>query len=227
MKIRKMTKMKKNKFLLMALGLGLLATPVSANDRDITEAEIEQAIENLLILESSIINTDDIELQDKQREDIAKEISSFYTDDAMIKFFDVRMTEKLTRLPILQGSYDKYAYENIIETENKLKNLNSSFDIKNIDFMGQQAMVDLNKIYTYQYDARGHEDRVKIGADVITKSVCKLKVRVDYDDRVRIDNENCKSRTYISNIDIKVPEYIEDQFGMAIVKMDQDVVFKR
>ena len=226
-KIRKTTQMKNNKFLLLALGLFAFATPAQADDRDITEAEIEQVLENILLMESSIINTNDVELEDKQREEISKEIVSHYTDDAVIKFYEVRMTEKLKRLPILQGKYDKYAYENILEVENKLRNLNGSFDVKNIEFMGQQALVDVNIIYTFQYNATGYEDNIKISADILTKSACKMHMRIDYDDRPRISNENCKSRSYISNIDIKVPEYIEDSFGMAVVKLDQDVVFKR
>lgn len=227
-KMIKMRQTMNTKYFLLALGLCAFSVPaVQANDRDITEAEIQQYYTDMYFLESSIINTDDIELQDKQREEIAKELSSLYTDDAIIKLYDVRMTEKLKRLPVINAKFDKYAYENVMEVESKLKNLNATFDIKNIDYKGQHAVVDINTIYTSQYDATSHEDIVKISADVISKSMCKNHMKIDYDDRPRIYHQDCKSRTYISNIDLDVPEYMEDAAGRAEVKLDQDVVFKR
>lgn len=215
------------KYFLMALGLCMFCMPASAQQRDITEAEINQFYEDLLLKESSIINTDSFELQDRQREEIAKEIAAHYTDGSKMKLREVRMTEKYHRLPVIDAYYDKFAYENMLEVEKKIKNLQGTFDIKNIDFMGQNAIVDVNIIYTYQVDATDHDDIIKFTGDVISKATCKSHMTVDYDDRPRIYNENCHTKTFVSNMYYEVPEYIEDAQGMVEIRLDQDVVFKR
>ncbi len=215
------------KYSLLALGFCAIAFPVQADDRDITEAEVNQVFENLFLLQSSIINTDDVELKDKQRKEISEEIVSYYTEDAIIKSREVRMTESLEKLPIINTKLDKYAYKNLLDVENKFKNSNYSYEIKNIDFMGQQVDMDVNVINTIQYDATGFEDQIKLSADVISKHVCNIQMKIDYDGRARISYENCKARTYISNIDLEVPDYMEDAMGTAMIQLDQNVVYRR
>ncbi len=215
------------KYLLLTAGFCVIGLSAQAQqDRDLTQAEINQLYDDLLLKEISLIDTDDIELEDKQRKEIAQQIVYHYTEAAQIKGTYKILTEKDDILPFVNIQMDRGLFENALKEEKKIKNMEAQYDIKNIEYMGQKAIVDVNIIHTYKYDATEIEDIIKVTADVITKNECRHHIVIDYDDIPRISHENCKGKAMVTNIEETVPDYIKDAQGSGHVQFGSNVLFQ-
>jgi hypothetical protein len=199
-----------------AVKIGLLAavtciigTNATAQERALSEPELVTFFEELLLKETSIFDTVDIELKDKQREEIAEQILYHYTKDARMKYSHVALTEENEILPYVKGYHDYNSLEAYLSQDTKIKDMQAKFEMKEVKLTGQRAIVNVNMIYTYRLDATEYSDVVKFKADAITKVNCTEHIKIDFDGVPRITNENCTGKTLFSNIDIEEPSFMK------------------
>ncbi len=179
-----------------------IALPALAQDRSLSEAEINELFEQMFLKEELLIDTDDVELEDKQREEIGGEILQHYTEEFSRKFKHRVIADDGTIGEPFQVSENRYWYKQRLIAEKDYKNLNIDYKIKDIELMGQRAIAHVNVIATYKSDLTDYKHDPKMTADGIVKSECEYQIKLDFDDMPRITYENCTMKTLISNIDL-------------------------
>ncbi|MCB9963387.1 MAG: hypothetical protein H6857_00395 [Rhodospirillales bacterium] len=206
------------KFLALPLflaGLSILPVPSFAQDRNLSEMEVKKLFEELVLQEISLVDTDEVTLKDKQRRQIADQILFHYTEDAKMKYKHLVLNEKNQIAPLQQGYHDYLTYKAALSQDNKARNMSGEYKIKKLELMGQRAEADVNFVYHYQIVADKFGDLIKYKADVVTKGECAMDIKVDYDNIPRISYENCDVRSYVSNIDIDKPDFMQDAEAQA------------
>ena len=202
--------MKKFKYLFLLPAFCLLGTPVQAQDRNLTEAEITQLFDELFLKQESIEDTNDIEIEEKQREEIAKQILYHYTEDLIHKFKHIVMVEDGTHSYPFKVHENRLEYKDRLTWEDKIKNLSIEYKIDDTDIMGQKAAVNLTSLMKYQIDATDYDDQPKLSADATLKAECTYIIRVEYDDVPRIQLEDCNYRTLITNLEVEEKDHMEE-----------------
>lgn len=180
----------------------VIALPALAQERHLTEAEINELFEQMFLKEELSVDTDEIELEDKQREEIAEQILEHYTEEFSRKFTHRVIADDGTTGTAFQVSENRILFKARLEAEKDYKNLTIQYDIKDIEFMGQRAIAHVNSVATYKSDLTDYKHDPKMTADGLAKSECEYHIKLDFDDIPRITYEKCTMKTLLSNIDL-------------------------
>jgi hypothetical protein len=180
----------------------VIALPALAQERHLTEAEINELFEQMLLKQELLVDTDEIELEDKQREEIAEEILAHYTENFTIKFKHRVIADDGTVGTPFQAQANRFGYKYGLAAEKDYNNLTSQYKIKDIEFMGQRAIVKVTLLFNYKIDMTDYDHDPEITANALSNQDCEYHIKIDFDDMPRITHEQCTIKTLISNIEM-------------------------